>query len=67
MPREVRENALVAIVCIGEDILLQRNYVSQLIEMAVEAFSSEEIETMIVSEQNPRLVKMLSSRLRVIR
>lgn len=67
MPREVRENALAAIVCIGEDILLQRNFLSQLIDLAVEAFSAAEIETLIVSEQHPKITKMLSSRLRLIR
>jgi hypothetical protein len=67
MPRDVRENALVAVISIGEDILLQRNYLGQLIDLAVEAFSAEEIETLIVSEQHPKITQMLSSRLRLVR
>jgi hypothetical protein len=35
--------------------------------LAVEAFSAEEIETLIVSEQHPKITQMLSSRLRLVR
>lgn len=67
MPKEVRESALTALLYIDEETLLHRPYLNEFINIVRDGFESEEIEIFLFTDAHPRLSKLLTSRLRLVR
>ena len=67
MPKEVRESALTALLYIDEETLLHRPYLNEFINIVRDGFESEEIDLFLFPDAHPRLSKMLTTRLRLVR
>lgn len=67
LPKDVRENALTALLYIGEDVLLHRQYLGYFIDLVRDMFEPEELDALFILETHPRISKMLTARLRTVR
>ena len=67
MPHEVRENALTALMSLGDEHLCGRPYFEEFIELARSAFSHSDLEMLCIPEMNPRTSRRLLSKLALVR
>lgn len=67
MPHDVRENAITALMFLGDDHLLRRSYFDEFISLARSTFSFEDLETLCLPEMNPKTSRRLLSRLALVR
>lgn len=67
MPREVRENAISAMLLIGEETLLRRRWLNEFISVCRDSFSRNELEILTSPEANPKITKMLTQSVQAVR
>lgn len=67
MPQEIRENALTSMLFISEDVLLRRNYFSEFVRIVRESFESETLKLFLLSDSHPKILKMLTSSIHLVR
>jgi hypothetical protein len=67
MPREVRENALTAIMFLGDEHLCAQSYFEEFIDLVRAAFTHSDLEILCIQEMNPKTSRRLLSRLALVR
>ena len=67
MPRDVRENAVSAMLFISEELLLRRKWFREFAAVCRESFSRQELEILTSPENNPKVTKILTQSVHAVR